>query len=113
MDLPSLLTGSAEAFLSMVLCADIMYRIDQCGNIIRDYIRCNTVTQVEYMAVTMTEIREDAADFLPDDFRVGRHDGWIHIALQCDPVTDLLAGDIDIYRPVQANTITTGISDLG
>jgi hypothetical protein len=97
----------------MVLRADIMYRIDQCGNIVRVYVRCYAVTQVEYMAVTMTEIREYAADFLPDDLRVGRHDGWIHITLQCNPVTDLLAGEIDIYRPVQANTIATGISDLG
>ena len=112
MDLSSLLTGSAEACLSMVLRADIVYRIDQCGNIVRVYVRCYAVTQVEYMAVSMAKIREDAADFLPDDFWVGRHDGRIHITLQCDPVTDLLAGDTDVYRPVQANTIATGISDL-
>ena len=98
--------------LGVILGANFVNSINQCGNIFRCDIWSDAMAEVEHMAIAMTEISEDAADFFSDYLRIGRHDGGIHIALQCDSVTDLLACNFDVYRPVQADGVTTGIRDF-
>ena len=63
-------------------------------------------------AIALAKISKNAADFLFDYLRIGRHNSGIHIALQCDLVTNLLARQVDINRPVQTDSIAAGVGNI-
>ncbi len=79
---------------------------------LRVHILMDAVTQVEDVAVAVTETGQDGGDLFTNAGRAGVEHGGIHVALQRHLVADPALGVRDVGGPVQTQRIATGGGDL-
>jgi hypothetical protein len=66
--------------------------VDQRSEIFRVHIRCNAMTEVEYMTITLSKAVQGVVYFPPDDLPVSQQYGRIQISLQSNLVANAAAG---------------------
>ena len=89
-----------------------MYRFAESSYVFRVNARGNAMAEIEHMAITAAEVAKNTGDGLFDLCRFCVEHGWIEIALQGNPVTNLLPGLTKRCCPVAAQRITTAVCDI-
>ena len=69
------------------------------------------MTEIEDMAITLTEASEDRSNFFADPGWRCLQDCRVHISLQRNLVTDTRSGYADINGPIQPYRIAAAASD--
>ena len=82
------LKAANRRLLAVILRAELVNGFDHGGYMFRRDARVNTVSEVENMAVTIPEARQDLGDLFTDMPRGGVKRGRVHVSLQGDLVAD-------------------------